>query len=564
MPNKVLTYTVGSLLALILSTGGVIAAFTDVIPRTGAAILLSALPLAILMIAVGLVNYRLLVPRYFLRQRYITYAGWCILLAMSVPLLGIAMEAAIRHYLALPDRIHNYLSPWILVDSLSTAALLGVIMVGMGVTQVYRRWKREAQLCDVATEKYAGAICAMNSRIHPADILASLDEVKRLASRDAEEANRRLRNLSERLRHDLYDLPKIQLSGEPTDHPSYSRLSEFLSAKRFTLLRDLALKLLIVCISITAIFEAPDQPELTLDGLWAFLGMFIVVSLLTYGNKSISKHFLNKGKLRGYILAGGIFMVVMTVVTIIFEILSYVHTIHNGALQPLYSGLATLSSFCTITLFFGGITALIVLHNWLRTVRRTASLRAETAKAELRFLQSQINPHFLFNVLNNVGILIYEEPQTAAGMLGQLREMFEYQQRITTRERISMGQEVLFIRNYLLLEQSRKSPFEFEIEVDDDCREIEIPTLLLIPLVENASKHSVGNRDISIAIRREGSSVVFSCRNRCGAVLPPKATGGLGISNTRRRLNLLFGDDYSLSISLKKDIYQITLKIPVK
>lgn len=566
MPNKRTRQALYIAASLAMSAGAVISAFTDIIPISGPIILLAILPPAMLMLLGAWINQRVLIPNYFMQGRYGIYAFCCMLLSISVPLSGIALEAGIRATYSLPDRIHNYLSPWILLDSLSTATLLMVIMLGMALTRVYKLWKAEVKAEKEATIKYAEATEKLTKSIHSQEILRSLSDIEDIAPYDAEVANTKLRALSDRLRHELYDLPHIQAVESAKRTSRFSKLSEFIASKRYTLLRDICLKVLIGCVSVTAIFDAPDHPDLSMQGLWAFLGMAFGVGLLTYGNKSLSKHFLNKGRLKSYAIGALLFLIAMTITIIGIEIGSYVHNVHSGDLSLPYQILATIASFTTITLYFGGVTALIMLHNWLRTEKRVVQVEAETAKSELQFLQSQINPHFLFNVLNNAGIMIYEDTNTAIGMLIQLREMFEYQFDITKRKSVKLQEEIEFLRNYLLLEQSRKSPFDFMIEADKECESLEIPTLLLIPFVENASKHSSGHRNIAVRIKRMKTRILFECENDYEPEQKknPGRGGGLGISNTRRRLELLYSGQYKLEITTRKNRYKIILTLPLQ
>lgn len=565
MQNKAVRYSLFAVFAMIMSIGGVIAAFSADLVQTGPVVLLVALPVALVMLMAAYLNDIMLIPRYFLRQRYVAYVLWAFVLAMLAPLVGIACEAMMRTHMNLPDRIADYLSPWIVIDSLSTASLLMVIMAGMAVARVYGLWKSEVMQLHVAVRDYDSVIEAMERGIGADRVGDALDSIRELVPADPEAANSRLMELSDTLRHGLYDLPKIPVPVSDVARADTSRsLAEFIGGRRYTLLRDLCLKALIVCVCLTAIFEAPDRPDLSLSGLWAFAGMFAVVYVLTYGNKILSKYFLNRGRIRSYAASALAFLVIVTMVMIVIQIASYAHTAHGGALAPAYSAMATVSSFCTIALYFSGITAIIVLHNWLRTVRRTTALRAETRKAELSFLQSQINPHFLFNVLNNAGILIYEDPAMACEMLGRLREMFEYQFRIAHAWRVPLAHEVTFLQNYLLLEQSRKSPFIFDLKVDADMTDAEVPSLLFIPFVENASKHSDGTRDISVRFICNGGRLTFKCRNRCASAPVRSAAGGLGIANTRRRLDLLYGSDYTLASGRNGKYFEITLTIPLK
>lgn len=566
MRNKVIVYTLFTIFSLILSAGAVLAAFSADILRIGAKPMWLIIPLAILMMIAGIVNYKILIPRYFLKNRYIKYAIYCMIVAFIVPIAGIAEEYIARRALNLPDRIHDYLSPWILVDSISTAALLVVIMVGMGVASVYNRWRQEVKREGRLQKKYSDAIKILKRKIKSEEIIESIEDISELVEPLPDEACNRLHQLSDKLRRELYDKSGIECVSTELIGDKYAALSDFIAAPKYTLLRDIFLKLLIAAVSITAIFDAPDLPNLTLEGLWGFLGMFLVLCLLTYGNKSLSKHFLNRGKLKTYITFASLFIGLITIVMIFIEIHSYTHTIHNSMLPPQYSIIATISSISTILLFFGGITALIVLHQWIRTEKRSSELKTRTAEVELEFLQSQINPHFLFNVLNNTGILIYEEPHHAKTMLHRMREMFEYQFSISDKTYVKLSEEIDFIANFLSLEKSRKDPFDYKIEIPEGIRNQKIPPLILIPFVENASKYSSvvdGKREINIKFRTESEQLIFECSNTfCKDEKRKVTSGGLGISNTRRRLELIYGEKFWLDARAENSIYKITLIIP--
>lgn len=562
MHNKFLTYALFIFFAIMLSIGTVIAVFTDMIPSKGCMILLCAVPLTALILVAAKINQTTLIPNLLIRQKYIAYIGCCLFMGMMIPFSGLALEYGIRHIWQFPYRIQNYLSYWILVDSFSTSALVTVIFLGMGVRQLFFEWQKEAAEEGKAAKVCSEAIDLYNRQIKAPEILDSLKQIKLLAETNADEANRQLRNLSTTLRHELYDMPRLNVA-ERNPKTSNVWLLEFISEKRYSWIRNLSLIILIACISITAIFDAPDRPDLTLKGLWAFLGMFFIICLVTYGNKSLCKYFLHKGKIKKYILDCGVFLCGMTVAMIVVESISYVHTIHNSTLPLIYTILATLSSICTLTLYLCGVTALVLLNYWLRTEHRTIMVKAETAKTELQFLQSQINPHFLFNVLNNIGILIYEMPNKASEMLVQLSEMFEYQMKITHSRMVDMSDEVDFLHNYLLLEESRKSNFNFSLMASDDIEGVKIPSLLLIPFVENASKHSTGTRDIVINISLDTDKIYFLCSNNADPSAKQKSPdGGLGIANTRRRLDLLYGSDYTLRIEATDTKYKISLIIP--
>lgn len=564
MHNKASVYIVVSFFAIMLSLGAINAAFADVIPQTGNLILLASVPLAAFMLLCAWVNYKVLIPRYLLNRKYIAYLSLCLTLAVMIPLFGLGLEAATRYILNLPARIANYFSPWILLDSLSNTALLMVILGGMGVAKLYDIWQKELEYEKIYTEDYKKSIDTFKVKIKPTEILDSLARIKSLIPEDPDVAALTLHTLSDNIRRDIYDIPERNLSAY-TPEDTAIQMADFISSKRYTLLRDICLKILIACISVTAIFESADRPNLTLDGLWAFAGMFLIICLITYGAKALCRHFLYKGRIKQFLTGCVLFILGITVLTVIVSSYSYVHTIHPGAPSLINSILAIISSFCALALYLGGVIALVILHNWLCTVKRMQTLRTCTTKTELKFLQSQINPHFLFNVLNNAGILIFEDPKKATEMISQLTEMFAYQFSITDRENVKLGEEVQFLNNYLLLEESRKTPFNFGIKYSTDWDNVKIPPLLLIPFVENASKHSCGSRDIIIKFKVFPDRMDFLCTN----IFNPQQNGdtevgGLGISNTQRRLDLLYGDKYKLDVIKENNIYSVNLSIPVK
>lgn len=562
MQNNVIKYILCAVFSLLLAMGAVLSAFTDSLQPAEGMIFPLIFLLAAIMTIAAYVNDRFLISGFLLQGKYVSYAVYCFILCMIVPLTGIALEYLVRTNIGLEHRIHNYLSPWILVDSLSTVVLLMVILTGMGVAEMYREWRSENEKLEIATHRYDEAISTLARRIKHDRIMKSFDRIIRIVKNDPEEANRELFSLSDRLRHDLYDLPRLNISAPYEPKLPITRSAEFISAKKYTFLRDICLKILIGCICLTAIFEVPDRPVFNMDSLYSFGGMFIVFCLLTYGNKSLAKHFLNRGVLKRYAIGGLIFLVTMTIVIIIVQIHSYNETIHPGSPSLIYSVLSTVATFAAVILYFSGITVLITLHNRIVTSRRHAALKADTAKAEFEFLQSQINPHFLFNVLNNAGILMYEEPARAIEMLSRLRDMAQYQNGIIEKKSVCLGEEMEFIRNYLLLEQSRKTPYIFEIDFDDRYADVKIPGLLLIPFVENASKHSSGSRDIRIRVAMDADRLRFECSNTHNPSHKNRTEGGLGVSNTRRRLELMYGNEASLDIERREDKYKVILIIP--
>ncbi len=204
-------------------------------------------------------------------------------------------------------------------------------------------------------------------------------------------------------------------------------------------------------------------------------------------------------------------------------------------------------------------------------------LEKENIELELRFLKSQINPHFLFNTLNSIYSRTVDVNKEASELVLKLAELMRYSLYRTGKERVSLDDELKYIQNYIDLEKYRYN------EVPDICFEIDGPVkgyriapLFLIPLVENAFKHGIGgNSDktsfVRISTVIENSILYFSVENSLSErtkrkVFQPetKTEGGLGIATLRRRLNLLYPTSHSFFAEAFEDRYEVMLQIPLE
>lgn len=556
-----------SLPALIISTGAVIAAFRDCIPLTGAWILLAAFPLAWYILWVMNIN-RTLISHTVVRGRYVAYCSAIFILCFSIPLFGTFLEWAIRSYFNLPHNIADYTSSWILLNSLSTTALLLMIMFGMALGELYFKWRGELRHERTTARELLQRIDLFKSQLQPEKLLHSLDEVIESCSTDPDVSAARLHTLSKELRTRLYENPAA-IEFSPVEVKPISPIENFITLRKYAPWRFLLLQVFVALIALTALFIRPDIPDFSTAGLIAFAGMDIVMNILIFGNVLLTNRFIRHGKIIRYLIRGGIFLLVMAAIIIVVQIFTYDGNIVGTDIPVLYPVLATIASITSIALVLGGVSAFMALKLWLNGRRRMVKLQSETTQIEISLLQNQINPHFLFNVLNNVGVLIYESPREAQKMLSQLKSLLSYQLLDAEREATTLGADADFLINYLSIEKSRKEPFDYTFKMDDKLRPIHIPPLILITFVENASKHSSvvnGHRDVNIEIRVVGNKLHFSCNNTFDPAQQQSkaATGGLGIKNTLRRLALIFGTNFSLQQHVENHTFETSLIIPVK
>lgn len=216
-------------------------------------------------------------------------------------------------------------------------------------------------------------------------------------------------------------------------------------------------------------------------------------------------------------------------------------------------------------------TTIKLLQRWTKDNERMAELSNITLNMELNELRNQINPHFLFNMLNNVKALIRNDPEKATTVIMKLSEFLRYQLYENTEEKTSLVAELNFISNFLNLEKIRRDNLSISIDNKTDVRSaVFIPPNLFTTFVENAVKHSV---DISgqeawirISIAIEDRNLHFICSNSKDAAVPfttDKKNSGLGLANIKRRLELLYQNKHSLKISTTDATYTVNLIIPV-
>lgn len=198
---------------------------------------------------------------------------------------------------------------------------------------------------------------------------------------------------------------------------------------------------------------------------------------------------------------------------------------------------------------------------------RASRMENEKLETELKFLKSQINPHFLFNVLNNVYTLSLIQSEQTPEVVMKLSEMLRYMLYESNNEKVSLGQEVQYIENYVSLQQLKDDvPLSVETTFNTNNPKARIAPMILIPFVENAFKHSkiedTENGWIEINLTEEGDSITFEVSNSMAETDSTKdPTGGIGLSNVRRRLELEYPEKHRLEIKQDDDKFYVDLTI---
>lgn len=186
---------------------------------------------------------------------------------------------------------------------------------------------------------------------------------------------------------------------------------------------------------------------------------------------------------------------------------------------------------------------------------QAAELEAQLAEARLDALRMQINPHFLFNTLHAVSTLVTRNPEGVQRMIARLSTLLRYALESTSTQEVPLGRELDFLDDYLEIQRIRfEDRLEIEIDIDPAIVEALVPSLVLQPLVENAVKHGASRAEgfgrVEVVGERDGNDLVLEVRDN-GPGLPEEdlKEDGVGLSNTRQRLQNLYGSNQSLTVT---------------
>ena len=219
----------------------------------------------------------------------------------------------------------------------------------------------------------------------------------------------------------------------------------------------------------------------------------------------------------------------------------------------------------------GLTTAIKLIIDWVKAQRRAQELERSNQETELSFLRSQLQPHFFFNTLNNLYYLTLEKSPKAPNTILKLSELMSYVIYDGKKPLVSLHNEIQHIQYYIDLEKLRYGEkLCVSLIITGTIENKSLPPLLLLPFVENSFKHGIhlkgGKVLIEIDFLVKENTLSFSITNRKSSGKHNSRftnAGGIGIHNTRRRLELLFNEEFDLNIDEAKDKYSINLRLPL-
>lgn len=222
-----------------------------------------------------------------------------------------------------------------------------------------------------------------------------------------------------------------------------------------------------------------------------------------------------------------------------------------------------------IILVLGFSTGIRIVQRLHQDENQKKEMEKAHVETELAFLKNQINPHFFFNSLNNIYALIEIDGKEAQKAVEQLSGLMRYLIYESDVKMVKLEKEFEFTRNYIDLMKQRLSPkVKLLINIQQNIPDIDIPPLIFIPFIENAFKHGVSYRGesfINIALRAYNDKIDFICKN---SIHDNKKSvtekGGVGITNIKKRLELLYGKNATLIQHIRDNSFIVELIIPTK
>jgi sensor histidine kinase YesM len=324
----------------------------------------------------------------------------------------------------------------------------------------------------------------------------------------------------------------------------------------------------IVVLLYYTLFFGHQQGNYLITFQFVLLLMPITIATTYFFNYYLIPNYLLKNKIRQFVLFGAYTLIASFWITsLIF--LPTITLVGSGpgmfdkSLIDLY--------FVIVGLYSVSILAILIklLKYWYEQQHASLQLIKEKTETELAMLKGQINPHFLFNTLNNIYALALKKSDLTAESVVKLSEMLDYLLYECNADLVDINKEIKLIQNYIYLQKIR---FGRRLDILFDTEgvlEQKIPPMLLLPFIENSFKHGVGKQSkevwVKMMLHADDQYILFNVMNsklRQKGYGDSPESGGIGLKNVKKRLKLLFQNNYALDIENLSDTFKVRLQIP--
>jgi two-component system LytT family sensor kinase len=332
-------------------------------------------------------------------------------------------------------------------------------------------------------------------------------------------------------------------------------------SKQYTILVHVLVWVAFMLVPLVFIESATGRERFMIMG-W-FLQL-LMVAYFYYNFLYLIPRFLLQKRLAAYFLMLLAGLAVISALNVVFALATSGLIEHR---HPFNLWRTATFPFYPAVMAFALSTSVRITMEWFRNERQKKEMEAEKLASELAFLKSQVNPHFLFNTLNNICSLARKKSVETENAIIKLSRIMRYMLQDSKDEQVSLEKEVEYLQSYIELQRLRlPADVKIDFTIAGEPEKFSIEPLLLIPFVENAFKHGVSylaGSEIRIGLTCEAGALTFSVVNRV-ARFPGEMNeqgSGIGLKNVRRRLELLYPGRHRLEISEIEHYYSVALNI---
>lgn len=342
-------------------------------------------------------------------------------------------------------------------------------------------------------------------------------------------------------------------------------VTDFLLHPAYRMGRHGLLQFVIFLITVNVFWYDPQDTTSPLQHFGGWLVYLLTLETVVYTNiyLLVPRFLLNNRLLLYFMSVLGVICPCLTLVVIGQGILYTVVVPSEQEMGTFGMWMNGFSGVFTFGFVAAGTSAILLFRHWIRYNQRIDELQSMTLQSELQFLRNQINPHFLFNMLNNANVLIRKNPAEASQVLFKLEDLLRYQINDSSCERVSLSSDIHFLNDYLNLEKIRRDKFTYILVKEGEINRVQLPPLLFIPFVENAVKHNFDSENpsyVHLSFIVCDERLEFRCENsKPSLAVAHNQVGGIGLVNIRRRLELLYPGRNRLEIDDTERTFTVNL-----
>ncbi len=352
---------------------------------------------------------------------------------------------------------------------------------------------------------------------------------------------------------------------KPNPILSFLTLKRWFYVRHFLLILVTALVYNLLTPDSLAIYAESVHVPFKVFYIGQFIDMMFSLGLIYFNLYYLFPRYFKKGLYTHYLIW---VLITATLFFLISYTIQQVYVAYFGKIAQ-YAVQFTLDDFIGTVVFpivfLCATTGYKVFKEWIADQERFATLEKEKLNSELAQLKSQVNPHFLFNTLNNLHVLIQADPNKASELVLGLSDVLRYQIYDSQHDKVPLNKDIEIIKQYLELEKIRRDNLVVNIMVEGTHNNVFIPPLLFTNFIDNAIKHSQSREPSLINLRFKSVNKIlyFEITNSKPMQKAEVKNNGLGLENVKKRLNLLYGAAHTLDIKEEKALFTVKLKFPI-